>query len=148
MPVRTVLLLILAAVGYLVFPLDLIPDGFIGPGQLDDIVVLMALAYFLFKYLPRHGGVRWRDVPADAPASDVASTDAASEFEERFASTDPYIVLGISRTAAGAEIKAAYRELLALYHPDKVAHLSREFQTLAHERVVAIQRAYTGVAEA
>jgi DnaJ-class molecular chaperone len=28
------------------------------------------------------------------------------------------------------------------YHPDKVAHLGKEFQELAHKKLLAIQRAY------
>jgi len=31
---------------------------------------------------------------------------------------------------------------VAKYHPDKVTHLGKEFQELAHRKLVAIQRAY------
>ncbi|MDY6951090.1 MAG: DnaJ domain-containing protein [Thermodesulfobacteriota bacterium] len=39
-------------------------------------------------------------------------------------------------------IKAAYKKLAAQYHPDKVQHLGREFQDLAHKKFVAIQQAF------
>ena len=32
---------------------------------------------------------------------------------------DPYSVLGVPRTATEAEIRAAYRALVAQYHPDR-----------------------------
>jgi DnaJ-class molecular chaperone len=44
--------------------------------------------------------------------------------------------------ASEQEIRAAYKRLAAQYHPDKVQHLGREFQELAHNKFVAIQKAY------
>jgi DnaJ like chaperone protein len=32
--------------------------------------------------------------------------------------------------------------MAAQYHPDKVQHLGEDFQRLAHEKFVAIQKAY------
>jgi DnaJ like chaperone protein len=40
------------------------------------------------------------------------------------------------------EIKAAYKKLASQYHPDKVQHLGKEFQQMAHEKFVSIQKAY------
>ena len=50
--------------------------------------------------------------------------------------------LGISATATETEIKAAYRRLLAKYHPDKVAHLGEEFRVLASARTQYLIEAY------
>ena len=55
---------------------------------------------------------------------------------------DPYQVLGVSRNASQAEIRAAFIALVAKYHPDKVSHLGKEFQQMAHEKMLAINRAY------
>ena len=52
------------------------------------------------------------------------------------------MALGISPTAGETEIKAAYRRLLAKYHPDKVAHLGEEFRILASARTQYIIEAY------
>ena len=44
--------------------------------------------------------------------------------------------------ATQEEIKAAYREMISKYHPDKVAHLGEEFQEIAKARAKAINQAY------
>lgn len=43
----------LLSLGYLVSPIDLIPDMFLGAGQLDDLAVITALAWFATKFAPR-----------------------------------------------------------------------------------------------
>ncbi len=44
--------------------------------------------------------------------------------------------------ATQEEIKAAYREMMSKYHPDKVAHLGEEFQEIAKAKTKAINQAY------
>jgi hypothetical protein len=53
---------------------------------------------------------------------------------------DPYAVLGVGRNATPAEIRAAYRELVARYHPDK--HSGNPLEGLAAEKMAEINRAY------
>jgi DnaJ-domain-containing protein 1 len=55
---------------------------------------------------------------------------------------DAYAVLGVARGATAAEISQAYREQMKRYHPDRVADLGEDLQRLAHEKTLAIQRAY------
>jgi curved DNA-binding protein CbpA len=55
---------------------------------------------------------------------------------------DPYALLDVSPNASLEEIKTAYKRAVARYHPDKVAHLGKEFQELAHKKLLAIQQAY------
>ncbi len=57
-------------------------------------------------------------------------------------SFDPYQVLGVRPVATQEEIKAAYREMMSKYHPDKVAHLGEEFQEIAKAKTKAINQAY------
>jgi len=56
------------------------------------------------------------------------------------AELDPYAVLGVSRTASDAEIKAAYHELVARYHPDR--HSGNPLEDLAAAKMAEINRAY------
>lgn len=58
------------------------------------------------------------------------------------AADDPYTVLGVSRSATQDEIRDAFRARMSEYHPDKVEHLGKELRELAHQKTVAIQRAY------
>ena len=51
-------------------------------------------------------------------------------------------VLGVSYDAGEHEIKAAYKELLMKYHPDKVSHLGDEFIDIAGTRARELVEAY------
>jgi len=53
--------------------------------------------------------------------------------------TDPYSVLGVSKTSSDAEIKAAYRKLAKEYHPDKGG---------SHEKFAEINGAYDSIKDA
>ena len=57
---------------------------------------------------------------------------------------DPYAILGVSHDAAFAEIRSAYRQLMADNHPDRVVTngAPREFEIAAHEKAAAITSAY------
>ena len=53
---------------------------------------------------------------------------------------DPYAVLGVSKGASQEEIKAAYRELVKKYHPDK--YVGNPLADLAEEKLQEINEAY------
>ncbi len=76
-------------------------------------------------------GGRSRAAPPGAKGADLDDRD--HHYRE---------VLGVSMQAGEQEIKAAYRALLAKYHPDKVTHLGGEFSELAAVRTREIIEAY------
>lgn len=51
-------------------------------------------------------------------------------------------ILGLSGRVTLHQIKVAYRNEMAKYHPDKVNHLAPEFHELAKERTRRIRAAY------
>ena len=53
---------------------------------------------------------------------------------------DPYEVLGVSPNASEEEIKAAYRELVKKYHPDK--YQNNPLADLAEEKLREVNEAY------
>jgi curved DNA-binding protein len=53
---------------------------------------------------------------------------------------DPYLVLGVGRNATDSEIRAAYRKLVGLYHPDR--HQGNPLEELASARMVEVNQAY------
>jgi DnaJ domain/Protein of unknown function (DUF1232) len=122
---------------YALSPYDLFPDLIAGWGWVDDII-LMGLIWHLFFRRSR--------LPSGQPAPDENhDSEEAQDHSQRFASDqirDPYEILGLSGGASQEDIRAAYRQLAAQYHPDKLAHLGEEFQTLAEQKFKVIQSAY------
>jgi hypothetical protein len=58
------------------------------------------------------------------------------------AAPDYYALLEIAPNAPAEEVKRAFRQQIAMYHPDKVQHLGKEFQAMAAERAAALTEAY------
>ncbi len=133
-------LLIILALLYFISPYDLIP-GVHPIGWIDDIVIMILLFRLLARLkrnetyqAPRdeddHG--QWQGSPHGSGGHDPSQQSPKS----------PYEILNVSPGADQAEIKIAYRKLANQYHPDKVAHLGKEFQDLAEQRFKEIQEAY------
>ena len=137
--------LILAALVYLLLPYDLLPDFLGVPGRIDDLLLMAWFAWFYRDHLRRYAGGRTGAGPSAGTRGDSQQGGGARETPPRARSDadfDPYEVLGIPRSAPREAIRAAYRERMNEYHPDKVAHLGEELQRLAHEKSQEIQRAY------
>lgn len=60
---------------------------------------------------------------------------------------DPYVVLGVSRSASHGEIRAAYVKLVAEHHPDKAIArgLPPEAVAIANERMTALNAAWARI---
>lgn len=58
-PMRAKLFLTLA-LGYLLLPFDLIPDFFLGVGQLDDLVIVLSLIFSALRLIPKDLLERYR----------------------------------------------------------------------------------------
>jgi hypothetical protein len=134
-------LAIVAALFYVISPVDVVPDFIPGLGWLDDLFVLGLLVWYLTRergHLPWNIFRDWRGGPWTRPESSPRPEDLTADFSRM----DPYALLEVSPQASAHEIKAAYKRAVARYHPDKVAHLGKEFQELAHKKLLAIQQAY------
>ena len=53
-----------------------------------------------------------------------------------------YELLEVPPNASADEVKKAFRQQIARYHPDKVQHLGQEFQAMAAERAAELTEAY------
>ncbi|MBI4425346.1 MAG: DnaJ domain-containing protein [Elusimicrobia bacterium] len=124
-----------AALLYLLLPVDIVPDFWPLVGWVDDLLAASLAVYLVLQQLKKGvPGRGQREAPSQAPAS-------APEAD------DPYRVLGLEPGADPERIRRAYREQMAQYHPDKVAHLGPELRQLAQRRTLAIQRAYERLTE-
>jgi hypothetical protein len=134
---------ILASILYVVSPIDAVPDFIPGLGWVDDLLVIGCLLWYLSRQQPGRSPwdvFRERMRPgARRPAADPAPPE---DLGADFGRMDPYALLEVSRTASPDEIKRAYKHAVSRYHPDKVAHLGKEFQDLAHRKLLAVQQAY------
>lgn len=54
---------------------------------------------------------------------------------------DCLALLGVEDSSDAATIRAAFRERSKLFHPDRFVHLDADFQRLAHEKFIQLQRA-------
>ena len=135
---------IILALLYFLSPYDLIP-GVHPVGWIDDLVVII----LLFRYLSRIKGERtgeWQNsgAPGDQQRNGSPGDRPAGQTSQT--SRTPYEILNVPPGAGQEEIKAAYRKLANQYHPDKVAHLGKEFQELAEQKFKEIQEAYQKLA--
>ena len=132
-------LAILAALIYLLWPYDVLPDILPGWGWADDLVIL----FFLWRYLRSLKPPHRRDPES---GQDEASTGGTAgqrgSASDRDSEKDSHEVLGVDKNASPEEINRAYKNLANKYHPDKVAHLGEEFGKLAEQRFKEIQAAY------
>lgn len=131
---------------YLLSPVDVVPDFLVGLGWIDDLILVGLLIWFLSgRSVPlfgRFGSPYGRNQRHDEGTSRTTSNSSTGQDVDNGATDDPYAILGVRPGATVEEIKEAYRVAALRYHPDKVTHLGKEFQELAHRKFLAIRRAY------
>ena len=138
------LLLIILGILYFLLPYDLFPDLFLGPGWLDDVGILGLLWWFYrgYKKRPQSNSRTYTGQAGQDSQRQAGSSYGEGPRQGQTEPQDAYDVLGVERGASQEEVKQAYRRLANRYHPDKVAHLGKEFQDLAEKRFKEIQSAY------
>jgi len=131
--------LLVASLVYFLLPFDLIPD-FLGiPGRIDDVALIGFLTWLYRTHAAKFADQQAKNSGARPQGR---SEHAAGTPGERPRASDAYTVLGIDRSASAKDIRSAYRARMQEYHPDKVAHLGKDLQQLAHAKCQEIQRAY------
>lgn len=74
----------------------------------------------------------------------------AAQHVVRGAGRDPYLVLGLDRSAPDAEVRRVWRQLVAETHPDRLAArgVPDELVVLMSQKLAAINHAYDEIAKA
>lgn len=131
---------IVISIIYLILPVDILPDIIPFAGRIDDLIFPVLL--FLWMKKKFGAGIFSNNNKAGNEYGQNENYQQSGQNRSAGARLDPYEILNISRGAGEEEIKKAYRELIAKYHPDKVSHLGEDLQKLAHEKIVQINNAY------
>jgi DnaJ like chaperone protein len=68
----------------------------------------------------------------------------ATEYTQQQRLTDAYKILGVDKSAQNADVKKAYRKLMATHHPDKLISkgLPEQAMKIAKNKAQDIQAAY------
>ena len=146
------LILVILGVAYVFSPVDLFPDAIPFLGFFDDLSFVGLLMYYLrYKKLPDFSkfkisrrGSDERGFNSDRSERketkdhhDVSGPGMDTEYTK-----SPHEILEVRPGASQEEIQKAYRKAVSKYHPDKMAHLGKDFQELAQKRFLQIQKAY------
>lgn len=135
---------------YVLSPFDILPDWVIGWGWLDDGVVALLVGRFLLERFNKLGpsnpytGTGNRRTESDHKRT-YRRENEGGQHQKAHENLNPYQVLGVSPDASPDQIKKAYLRLANQYHPDKVAHLGKEFREMAEIKFKEIQQAYQEV---
>lgn len=120
----------------------------------DDLSDLHRLvAYFEDIVARKLGGDGFSDSSWTAPPPPPPYSAPPPRAEPRPpppppAEDDPYVVLGVPRTATDEEVRAAWRDQMKMNHPDRVSHMSPALQKFALAQTIAIQVAYDAIQKA
>ena len=133
-------IVVLLGAGYIISPIDLVPEAFLKHfGLFDDVIVLVYLYYFIKKNPKK---IRDFGKKNSAKKNSKQSTKEEIKVNAEVKELSPYDILEIEPNASEKEIKTAYKKLISQYHPDKVEHLGDELKDKAMEKTLEIKKAY------
>ena len=137
------------------------PEGYeqyasqLGEAFADHLGLLEDVQTALFAIARSDGAVNQKEIDFlrgthRAFRLDSVAWDRARGARARMAAEendDPYVSLGLSRTASNEELRLAWRKLMRENHPDSLASrgVPQEFITRAHDKVARINAAWDRV---
>jgi DnaJ-class molecular chaperone len=114
----------------------------IGIHEIIIIVVIIYYAYIIDRIYFRKGKSNFQEHTTKDETRNNRETEPREEDEQ-----DPYKILNIGNNATQNEITSAYRKLVKMYHPDRVAGLAPEYREIAERKMKKINAAYRRLKE-
>ncbi len=113
------------------------------PAVLEEL--LWCLAYIAKADGTVHPGeLRFLRGVSEIFGFDPATFERVTAIVDDAQADDPYVILGVAKTATDAEVKSAHRKLVVEHHPDKLIAqgLPEEFVEVANRKLAAVNAAY------
>ena len=114
----------------------------IGIMEIIIILVVILIAYNRERKDSRKGKSNFYDWTKTGADRKPQGNERMAEDEQ-----NPYTILNIGRNATRDELISAYRRLVKMYHPDKVAGLAPEYREIAERKMKNINSAYQKLKE-
>lgn len=142
--------LFFGTLGYLILPIDVIPDLFLGVGFLDDLVILIATCRVILGHVkPKHreqARLRMEQKGGRIREDEFRETknNQRDSCRRNHPRTQDYYaqILGLNGDINLESVKSRYSDLAMKYHPDRVQHLGDEFREMAEQKMKEINEAY------
>jgi DnaJ-class molecular chaperone len=113
----------------------------IGINEIILIIIIIYYAYCIDRFLRKRKS-HFEEYTKTDENRNQREMDLKEEDEQ-----DPYKILNIGRNATKDELTSAYRKLVKIYHPDRVAGLAPEYREIAERKMKIINAAYRRLKE-
>ncbi|MBN2086687.1 MAG: J domain-containing protein [Anaerolineales bacterium] len=107
-------------------------------GLIEILLILMIIYYaVIINRLFRKGKYKEERVASNDKQPKEQPIIIQEENEK-----DPYKILNIDKCSTKKELALAYRKMVKMYHPDKIAGLAPEYREIAEKKMKIINSAY------
>ncbi len=106
---------------------------------LTEILIILMIIYYgiIINRLFQKGGNKNERFSINDKKRNEQPIEHQEENEK-----DPYKILNIDNNSSTKELTFAYRKMVKMYHPDKIAGLAPEYREIAEKKMKIINSAY------
>ncbi len=106
---------------------------------LTEILIILMIVYYgiIINRLFQKGRNKRKDYSINDKNRNEKPINHQEEIEK-----DPYKILNIDKYSTKKELTFAYRKMVKMYHPDKIAGLAPEYREIAEKKMKIINSAY------
>jgi DnaJ-class molecular chaperone len=110
-----------------------------------EILIILAVIYYALL-IKRITEKKRKGYPAESSGKGgkKGKQEAGSAEDQH---QDPYEILHVEKNATRDELSSAYRKIVKMYHPDRIAGLAPEYREIAERKMKLINAAYRNAKE-